>query len=205
MTISFLELNHAVSGGTTFKPVGMRLTAELIDTAIPDPLPNVDLKVTVAVIIKRTGSSYYNFIIPVNVEILDLVSAIITTANIKYKILLIDKEGAVALVQEEVLTISDYRVDEGVVSKTITITSTRNVVDAMGTTFVITPYTNKIIRDNNDGSHTIDYTISELDYRYIGVGKDVIDGNITSSVTSKSLNINATTANFTVQGITYDI
>lgn len=194
---SFLELSSSVL--TQIVPVftGMRLYVTLKDST--ELLSDVKLPVSSATIIIRETSSYFKFTAPMDSGKLDEVSAIITTAKLKYTLVMTTADGTEYGLVTEVIPFTSYRADRGAMSISLGITSDAYRTDTSGGSVSITSYSRK--KKIVDGPNiSYEYEVDPLLYRLVGLGHSLTEGDNNLTITSKSLDLSGGKIVFTVSG-----
>ena len=195
--IAFLEITQSVIGGVLPDALSYGTKATLIDDTQINP--DIKLHTSFLTISKSESSGYVSVVAKIDNDILEEISTFIATASLKLELLMNGVDNNVYTILSETYTLDDYRIDEGVNSKSVQITASDSIVDVLGSDHTIQSLISKKREVSSDGSIINTYEIHQSEYRYIGVSRLITEGSTTSKVLSKSLSMEATTATLVVK------
>ena len=196
----FLEVSNQTMKASALVIDALHLEVELIDNlSIED---NITLPVKYVTFVKTNSNSKHDFTLSADTALLDAINAIIEDVSLNYKLYAVEELTRVKyLIYEDTLIVTDYRIDKGASSISVEIVSDIDVVDPIGSNIDISANIIQKVKDvDSVGGESYEYTINPKVYRDIGIGSEVDDSIVVSTITSKSLVLNDEGYNLTLRG-----
>lgn len=183
--IGFIDVNHSPLSVTLPEFVGMQYRAVLRNADPPFETINIDpsyLQIT-----KSESRSYTTMTANLSIDDALTLVSIKASAKIDTYLSLISVDNTLYGILNEELDLTECRHDLGTSSSSVTITATEYSQDAKGSDFTILDLIDSSLKLLSDGSIEWTYELNPLDYRYVGVGKQITFEDVVSKVTGKSL------------------
>lgn len=183
--VSFLEITSDSIKAEHVEFRNMLFSLSLINDVYE--ITSIEIPSTYATIRKTSSGSYVNITGKLNDTSLETLLALVDSSNILMTLSMVGVDNSITEILSEELPLSEYRVDEGTSSISITVTSRDSLRDTNGYNVTLDKAISKDKKILSTGIVEWDFEFNPLNYRYIGIGKTITVDGIESKVTSKNL------------------
>ena len=183
--LGFMEITEGVSAANHVMFSTMLFSLELTNDI--HSIDSIKIPCTYVTLNKTLSGSYLNITGKLDTQTLETLLALVEDSSVKIVLSMVGVDNTIVPIIIETSPLSEYRLDEGVTSISLSIVSKEPTIDSTGYNIVIDKLMAKDKKILSNGDIEWTYSLDPLIYRHIGIGKTITFEGVVSEVSSKSL------------------